>query len=220
VSDILNVLYKGARLSRWLRVKVEGGKQPVIILAMLFVACAGLSACGASREAKLKSNDAHFPAKYSTVTYGQLKLRLPVSMAPSAGVLPVGSDNTAIRSQSGKRPGLRMGTLENFQDKMAQYVAKGFLSDSVTTFDGFFSELTNLVGTRNYPKLQNAMGVNFAKSAKKYPRDNPSLYRFDFAKEKHVYIVFSNPRYVAEIYFLKGAISDADMDAISSGIRN
>ena len=113
-----------------------------------------------------------------------------------------------------------MGTLENFQDKMAQYVAKGFLSDSVTTFDGFFSELTNLVGTRNYPKLQNAMGVNFAKSAKKYPRDNPSLYRFDFAKEKHVYIVFSNPRYVAEIYFLKGAISDADMDAISSGIRN
>jgi len=216
-NSLPDVLNKGTRFNGWLCVMVMGWVRPVSFLAIL-LCCVALSACSAASETK--ANVARFPAKFSTVTYGQLKLRLPVSMVQSAGVLPVGPANSAIRSQTGSHPSIRMGTLENFQDKIAQYVAKGFLNDSVTTFDGFFSELTRLVGTRNYPKLQNVMGVNFAKSAKKYTRDNPSLYRFDFAKERHIYIVFSNPRYVAEIYYLKGAISDADMDAISSGIRN
>ena len=35
-----------------------------------------------------------------------------------------------------------------------------------------------------------------------------------------MYIVFDNPKYVAEIYYLKGAISDADADAITSGLKD
>ena len=140
-------------------------------------------------------------------------------MVQSVIVLPLGFNNLAIRSQSANHPDLHMGTLDNFQANIAQYVSKGFLEETVNTFDGFFSELVNLVGTQNYPTLQKIMEVDSATSAKKYARDNPSLYRFDFAKEKHIYFVFSNPKSVAEIYYLKGMISDADFDAIASGIQ-
>ncbi|MBI3774494.1 MAG: hypothetical protein HY273_02895 [Gammaproteobacteria bacterium] len=158
--------------------------------------------------------------KFSNVTFGQLKLRLPASMVLSTNVPSQRLKNPGLRSQSGSHPDIRVGTLDNFEDKIAQYVELGILDDSVQTFDGFFSELVNLVGTRNYPKLQKVMGINTATSAKKYPRENPSVYRFDSAKQKQVYIVFSNPKYIAEVYYLKGPMSDADIDAISAGIKN
>lgn len=192
--------------------------RPISLLSVLLLCCLELAACGASKE--IKPHAANSPAKFSTITFGQLKLRLPGSMVQSVSVLSVGFKNLVIRSQNGNHSEIYIGTLDNFQDSMATYISKGILSDSIKTFDGFFSELVNVVGTQNYPKLQKIMEVHSAVSAKKYPRDNPSVYQFNFAKEKHMYIVFDNPKYVAEIYYLKGAISDADADAISSGITD
>lgn len=187
--------------------------------AIIFLSCMALYACSSSTLKNTKADAANTSVKLATVTFGQLKLRLPISMLQSVTVLPLGFSNLTIHSQTGDAE-IHIGTLDNFQENMAQYVSKGILDESVKTFDGFFSELVNLVGTQNYPKLQKVMEINTATNAKKYARENPSLYRFDFAKEKHVYIVFSNPKYVTEIYYLKGAISDADFDAISAGIRN
>ncbi len=187
-------------------------------IAVLFVYCFGLYACGTAKEAK--QNIAIRPLKFSTLTFGQLKLKLPISMVPPATDPPLGSSNLTIRSQTGKNADIHLGTLDNFEESMGQYVAKGILDDSIKTFDEFFNELVNLTGTQNYPNLQKIMEIDSATAAKKYTRDGISLYRFDFAKEKHVYIVFSNPKYVAEIYYLKGAISDVDFDAIAAGIRS
>ena len=206
---------KGAKFYE--RVSMAMDWRWVSFIAVLFVYCFGLYACSTAKGTK--ENIATRPVKFSTLTFGQLKLKLPISMVPPA-TDPLGSSNLTIRSQTGKNPEIYVGRLDNFEDSMAQYVAKGILDDSIKTFDGFFSELVNLVGTQNYPKLQKIMEIGSATAAKKYTRDGISLYRFDFAKEKHVYIVFSNPKYVAEIYYLKGAISDADFDAIAAGIRS
>lgn len=184
----------------------------------LFLCCFVLYACSASKETR--KNITNRPVKFSVITLGQLKLRLPLPMVEPVTLLPPKSGNLIIRSQTGKNADIHVGTLENFEDNMAQYVSQGILDDSIKTFDGFFSELVNLTGTRNYLKLQKIMEIDSATNAKKYTRDGISLYRFDFAKEKHIYIVFSNPKYIAEIYYLKGAISDADFDAIASGIRD
>ena len=198
---------------------VMGGLRPVLVPALLLFCCFELVACSASKETKVEEV-VPVPAKFATFTLGQLKLHLPVSMLQPTGVFSVGSNNLAIHSQSASHPKLRVETLDNFQDRMARYLARGILDDSIKTFDGFFSELVNLVGTRNYLKLQKNMGVNVAISAKKYKRDNPAVYQFDFLEAKHIYIVFSNPKNIAEIYSLKGEISDADVEAIISGIRN
>ncbi len=192
--------------------------RPISFLSVLLLCCLQLAACGASKE--IKPHAANSPAKFFTATLGQLKLRLPVSMAQTSTVLPAGFKNLVIRSQNGNHSEIYIGTLDNFQDSMTTYIAKGILSDSIKTFDGFFGELVNVVGTQNYPKLQKVMEVQSAASAKQYPRNNPSVYQFNFAKEKHMYIVFDNPKYVAEIYYLKGAISDADADAITSGLKD
>ena len=191
---------------------------PISFLSILLLCGFALGACGASNKAKRHVMNS--PAKFFTPTLGQLKLRLPVLMAQTSTVLPAGFKNLVIRSQNGNHSEIYIGTLDNFQDSMATYISKGILSDFIKTFDGFFSELVNVVGTQNYPKLQKIMDVHSAVSAKKYLRDNPSVYQFNFAKEKHMYIVFNNPKYVAEIYYLKGAISDADADAIVSGIKD
>ena len=201
-----------------MHVAMASGARRVGWVAIIFLCCLKLSACGTSND--IKTEITNTPVNFSSITFGLLKLRLPISMVQSVTVLPLGFSNLAIRSQSGTEVDIHLGTLDNFQDSMAQYVSKGILDGSVKTFDGFFSELVNLVGTQNYPKLQKIMEINSAIKAKKYARDNPSLYRFDFAKEKHLYIVFSNPKYVSEIYYLKGTMSDADADAISAGITN
>lgn len=214
LSKILNARQKN--LSTFLMRVIN--RLPVWLFAILLAASFGLYACDALRVAKVEP--AATPAKFSTVTFGQLKLRLPTSMVLPGTGLPVGFKKLAIQSQTGNHRSIRIGTLDNFQDKITQYIANGMLTESVQTFDEFFSELVNLVGTQNYPKLQKIMRVNTAISAKKYVRGNPTLYRFDFAKKKYIYIVFSNPKYVAEVYYLKGAISDADFAAIVAGIKS
>lgn len=201
-----------------MRVDVASKTRRVCFITTIILCCFTLSACGTSNDIKAAITEP--PVNFSSVTFGQLKLRLPISMVQSIAVLPLGFSNLAIRSQAGTDVDIHIGTLDNFQDSMTQYGSKGILDTSVKTFDGFFSELVNLVGTQNYPKLQKVMEINSAIKANKYARDNPSVYQFDFAKEKHLYIVFSNPKYVSEIYYLKGPMSDADADVISSGIRN
>ena len=201
-----------------MQVKAIGWTRHFSFFAMVFLCCLGLYACGATREAK--AHVVKTTTRFSIVTFGQLKLQLPLSMMQSVIVRPASFNNLTIRSQSGRQPDINIGTLSNFQDDIAQYVSQGILDESITTFDAFFSELIHLVGTRNYPKLQMIMGIDTAKSAKKYKRTNPTLYRFNFAKEKHLYFVFSNPKSVAEVYYMKGRISDADFNAIAAGIRN
>ena len=201
-----------------MQVKAIGWTRHISFFAIVCLCCLGLYACSATREAK--ANVVKTSTRFSTITFGQLKLQLPLSMMQSVVVRPASFNNLTIRSQTGRQPNIHMGTLNNFQDDIAQYASQRIVDESVTTFDAFFSELINLVGTRNYPKLQKIMGIETARSAKKYKRTNPTLYRFNFAKEKHIYFVFSNPKSVAEIYYMKGMISDADFNAIASGIRS
>lgn len=201
-----------------MQVKAIGWTRHLSVFAVVFLCCLALYACSATREAK--AHVVKTTTRFSTITFGQLKLQLPLSMMQSVIVRPTSFNNLTIRSQRGRQPDINMGTLSNFQDDIAQYISQGILDESITTFDAFFSELIHLVGTRNYPQLQKIMGIETARSAKKYKRSNPTLYRFNFAKEKHLYFVFSNPKSVAEIYYMKGRISDADLNAIAAGIRN